>query len=135
MAAAGLGADSPSPRTLPLLAASPAFEEEEKDNYVADDEDEVDNTFDYIPPVNELSESSEDFGGDDERKEADEDQEQSVERAQLETDGSVTMETSVERRLSFKTQLSSRSMHRLRVKETQLMILRCSSPKSLWPAV
>ncbi|KAF1772391.1 JmjC domain [Phytophthora cactorum] len=97
MAAAGLGADSPSPRTLPLLAASPAFEEEEKDNYVADDEDEVDNTFDYIPPVNELSESSEDFGGDDERKEADEDQEQSVERAQQETDGSVTMETSVER--------------------------------------
>ncbi|KAG6959406.1 hypothetical protein JG687_00008800 [Phytophthora cactorum] len=97
MAAAGLGADSPSPRTLPLLAASPAFEEEEKDNYVADDEDEVDNTFDYIPPVNELSESSEDFGGDDERKEADEDHEQSVERAQLETDGSVTMETSVER--------------------------------------
>ncbi|ETM98788.1 hypothetical protein PPTG_19334 [Phytophthora nicotianae INRA-310] len=86
MAATGLGTDSPSPRTL-LLTASPAFEEEEKTDYGADDEDdgyEVDNSFDYFPTANGSSE--------DERKE---DREEQSVKKDVENGEDESMEASV----------------------------------------
>ncbi|KUF93091.1 L-type lectin-domain containing receptor kinase VII.1 [Phytophthora nicotianae] len=86
MAVTGLGTDSPSPRTL-LLTASPAFEEEEKTDYGADDEDdgyEVDNSFDYFPTANGSSE--------DERKE---DREEQSVKKDVENGEDESMEASV----------------------------------------
>ncbi|KAE9021790.1 hypothetical protein PR001_g13298 [Phytophthora rubi] len=68
MSAAGMGADSPPPMHFPALPSG-----EERD-YRADDEDEfdeeVDNSFDYIPAVNSTGASvcSEDFAGDEATK-------------------------------------------------------------------
>ncbi|KAF4129959.1 hypothetical protein GN958_ATG20851 [Phytophthora infestans] len=97
MAATGLGADSPSPRALPLLTASPAFEEGDKNDYRADDEkdfgSEVDNGFDFTPSANissAASETSEDVKGDAEKKAEDDEEEQIMENVLLGLDGDVT---------------------------------------------